>query len=72
MAKTAEFGVPCAAVPQHGACRICGCTEISACTIGRVAVGHGVGFRACGWADGSQTLCDSPNCIAAARREINR
>jgi hypothetical protein len=63
--KTAEFGQPCAAVPEHGRCRICRCTRITACD-----VMTDYGSRACGWTDDTQTLCDAPECIAEAKREI--
>lgn len=75
MTKTAEFGQPCAA-PLPGKCRICGCTETRACSIatpgrGGIAPGY-TGTRACGWTDETRTLCDNPNCLAAARAEIGR
>jgi hypothetical protein len=60
MVKTREFGQPCAATPQPGRCRICR---------GSLIDGHNQ-IRA--WADETMTLCDKPECIAAARREIGR
>lgn len=69
--KTAEFGQPCATVPQPGICRICGCVEDRACLIeGLTEDPHDV--RACGWADHTRTLCDNPACVTAAKREIGR
>lgn len=74
--KTAEFGQPLTHLPQPGTCRICHCTEDRACSIatpgeGGIAPGY-TGTRPCGWADHTRTLCDSPNCIAAAKHEIGR
>lgn len=79
MTKTAEFGQPCKA-PLPGTCRICGCTRITACDVpyieevsvpGRPGnIGRYEGSRACGWTDETKTLCDAPECIAAARAEI--
>lgn len=63
--KSAEFGQPCAAVPQPGTCRVCGCTRITACD-----VPTDYGSRACSWVDETKTLCDLPACIAAAKREL--
>lgn len=65
--KTAEFGQPCAAVPEPGRCRICGCTEAKACLVEVAGVGQPV---ACAWADLTKTLCDNPKCVAEAKREI--
>lgn len=65
--KTAEFGQPCATVPQPGICRICSCVEERACVVGDAPPG-----RPCGWADHTRTLCDAPSCIAAAKHEIGR
>jgi hypothetical protein len=67
MVKSAEFGQPCAAVAEIGRCRVCGCTRIAACD-----VVTDYGSRACGWADDEQTLCDNPDCIAEAKREIGK
>lgn len=69
--KTAEFGQPCATVPQPGTCRICHCTEDRACAV--EVPGHGMqSERPCGWADSTRTLCDNPACITEAKREIGR
>lgn len=66
--KTAEFGRPCRA-PEPGRCRICGCTEDRACN--RMADDPQPGWhQPCGWADHTQTLCDNPACLAAARSEL--
>lgn len=45
-----------------GRCRICGCAEENACA---TAIGE-FGAIGCGWADASRTLCDNPDCLAAA------
>jgi hypothetical protein len=80
--KTAEFGQPCAALPEPGRCRICGCTNDRACALAVTYEGCAGGDhsdcptpvpfskRSCGWTDNTQTLCDNPDCIAAAKREI--
>lgn len=66
--KTAEFGQPCKA-PERGRCRICGCTRITACSV--EVPGHGMqSERACCWTDETETLCDAPSCLAAARAEL--
>jgi hypothetical protein len=56
--------------PKPGRCRICGCTEVTACTVEPAAEGldldPGMWSRPCGWADATKTLCDAPGCIAAA------
>lgn len=73
--KTAEFGKPVSHLPQPGTCRICHCTEDRACTLlvmGKSGLGDPDGSRTCGWADQSRTLCDNPECIAEAKREIGR
>lgn len=62
--KTAEFGQPCAAVPQPGRCRVCGWTPVGINDLER----DDEPFRA--WADETRTLCDAPACIAEARREL--
>lgn len=82
MVKTASFGQPCAA-PEPGRCRICGCH--SRPTVGLPAfqkvvpvdafvcvITDGHLRRHCNWADETQTLCDNPKCVAAARAEIGR
>lgn len=58
--KTAEFGQPCSAVPQPGKCRVCG----------NIACEDGGPVGPTEWADHTRTLCDEPDCIAAAKREI--
>jgi hypothetical protein len=68
MTKTAEFGQPAARVPQPGTCRICGCVEDQACLV--EAADTQTGLRPCGWADHTKTLCDAPDCITAAKKEI--
>jgi hypothetical protein len=45
--------------PVKGTCRICGCTEDQACS---------VNGDPCSWTDKTQTLCDNPKCIAAAKK----
>lgn len=60
--KTAEFGQPCAAVPEAGKCRICG---------GKFLPSDGSPMIH-DWADETRTLCDKPACIAEAKREIGR
>jgi hypothetical protein len=71
--KTAEFGQPVDRVPQPGKCRICGCVETLACVI-RIQVPLSdppmYVTRPCGWADQTRTLCDNPDCIAEAKREL--
>lgn len=62
--KTAEFGEPCAAVPQPGRCRICGWSPVHKDDLERDTEP----FRA--WADETRTLCDEPDCIVAAKREL--
>jgi ParB family chromosome partitioning protein len=52
-------------IPVRGICRVCGCTEKSACTL-RPAGSKGV--RACSWTDKTQTLCDNPKCLTAAKK----
>jgi hypothetical protein len=43
-------------------CRVCGCTETTACSIPA-----GKGTQACGWVAGTgRTLCDAPACTEAA------
>lgn len=56
MVKTAEFGQPTDRVPEPGRCRICGHS--------------GDSVLRDGWADETKTLCDRPECIAAARAEL--
>lgn len=46
-----------------GRCRICGCTEISACV--GIPVREGV-FANCSWADATRTLCTNPVCLDKA------
>lgn len=76
--KTAEFGQPATHLPQPGKCRICGCTQERACQVavqpthGGPVAGAPWGYRPCGWADQTKTLCDGPDCITAAKREIGR
>lgn len=77
MTKTAEFGVPIPARVVAGVCRVCGCTQTTACNVfeehsvpGRPG-NVGRYERACGWADETRTLCDNPSCTEAARRELN-
>lgn len=65
--KTAEFGVPCA-TPQPGRCRICGLTM--AAVEGGEVLEIFVDDRRIGWADETRTLCDLPECKAAARAEL--
>lgn len=48
-----------------GRCRICGCTELAACTIVSDAAEYDE--RPCAWADAEHTLCDSPTCLEAVR-----
>lgn len=43
-----------------GVCRFCGCTEAFACYLPDQE-------RPCAWADATQTFCDHPKCLAAAR-----
>lgn len=57
--KTAEFGQPCSAVPQPGRCRVCGSTDPD---LSRSA--------SINWADETRTLCNLPECKAAAKREL--
>lgn len=57
--KTAEFGQPCVAVPQPGKCRICGSSDPDS--------DPGSSLN---WADETRTLCDLPECIRAAKREL--
>lgn len=59
--KTAEFGQPCKA-PEPGRCRICGYGESGSSPVCKVN----------GWADETKTLCDAPECVAAARAELGR
>lgn len=47
------------ALNEAGRCRICGCTDDQACTDAHP-------HRTCGWADPTHTLCDNPDCLAAA------
>lgn len=70
--KTAEFGKPCAAVPQPGRCRVCGCGDGRDCEITTTIPEAGVPPRRwlCNWADETRTLCNSPACIAEAKREL--
>ncbi len=66
--KTAEFGVPCKA-PERGVCRICGCTNFTVCAV--EVPGHGMqSERDCYWVDETQTLCDAPSCVVAAKAEL--
>jgi hypothetical protein len=67
--KTAEFGQPAAALPQPGVCRVCRCTEHRACLIETLGIDD-PGKRPCGWADHTRTLCDNPECITEAKREL--
>ena len=53
------------AAVARGTCRICGCTEDKACEIS-LRNGKG-GFGGCSWTDKSQTLCNNPKCVKAAR-----
>lgn len=51
---------------EEGRCRVCGCTETTACSY------RPVDNRAmtipCAWVGGSdKTLCDNPECVEAAR-----
>lgn len=47
---------------ERGVCRVCGCTWITACEVRTEE-----GSRACGWWAGTdETLCDRPECLAAA------
>lgn len=48
--------------PEPGRCKICGCTEDAAC----IESDDGAWDGPCGWADGSCTLCDNPDCLAAS------
>lgn len=64
--KTREFGQPVARVPQPGRCRICGCTDPDL----RPPMPGSLIFVA--WADETRTLCENPDCIAEAKREIGR
>lgn len=46
---------------EAGECRVCGCTETTACD-----APTDYGSRACGWIEGTgQTLCDAPACAKA-------
>ena len=48
---------------EKGECRVCGCTENTACN--RTCRGEGVG--ACSWiAETGDTLCSNPDCVEAA------
>jgi hypothetical protein len=48
---------------EPGECRVCGCTETTACN--RTCRGDGIG--ACSWIEGSgETLCSNPDCVEAA------
>lgn len=49
-------------IGQVGRCRICGCVEQLACTESNM----GEWFGPCAWADDTHTLCDNPDCLAAA------
>lgn len=54
---------------EAGTCRVCGCTETTACTVETIENDDGLirGVRACGWVeDTAETLCDAPLCVAAA------
>lgn len=56
---------------ENGFCRVCGCTETTACG---VPIDETFS-RACGWvsgtkfeeSDNARTLCDAPACVEAAR-----
>jgi hypothetical protein len=50
-------------MPNPGRCRICGCTETSACV--GIPLAKGV-VGACSWADSSRTLCTNPDCLEKA------
>jgi len=58
--KTAEFGQPTPAVPQPGKCRICGGKFLPSDRSPMIR----------DWADETRTLCDAPDCIAEAKREL--
>jgi len=46
---------------KPGICRVCGCTENSACV-------HEWG--PCWWYDHTRTLCASPECVEAVQRQL--
>jgi hypothetical protein len=46
-----------------GRCKICGCTDTSACV--GVPIAKGV-FGNCSWVDASHTLCSKPACLEQA------
>lgn len=50
------------ALGQPGRCRICGCVDQLACTESK----DGEWFGPCAWADETLTICDNPDCLAAA------
>lgn len=46
---------------EEGVCRVCGCTETTACSIPLDNGGH-----TCAWMSGTiETLCSAPDCVAA-------
>jgi NTP pyrophosphatase (non-canonical NTP hydrolase) len=45
---------------EPGRCRVCGCTDDAACILPERS------GELCDWADDLHTLCDSPECLAAA------
>ncbi len=57
--KVVESFMERCAVPEiytPGRCRVCGCTEETACDLG-------AGFL-CWWVDADHTLCSAPKCLA--------
>jgi ParB-like chromosome segregation protein Spo0J len=46
---------------KKGTCRICGCTESKGCTLPN--------GDNCDWTDKTKTLCDTPDCLKAAKKE---
>lgn len=56
--------VPDAPLPGEVQCRVCGCTESTACIVPK----EGGGIRPCGWA--APELCDNPDCIKIERARL--
>lgn len=45
---------------KGGVCRVCGCTEVTPCSING---------DPCGWTNNSRSLCDNPKCLKAAAKK---
>ena len=57
VAASGPLAEPSASPDQQRACRVCGCSEATACRLPD---------RACRWVPDEQDLCDAPSCLYVA------